>query len=144
MAEGPRFAGYCPVKVDPKGRLVIPVKFRPQLGGKVIFQAANVNCLYIYPAATWEAAYAALAQRAEESEMDMQRLEQFMRFSESDNDVDGGGRVLVPQNLREDMGLTGDLILAGSNNKLELWQKNDFKAYTGQLRGHLAPAVSKP
>jgi MraZ protein len=111
--------------IDDKGRLTLPAKFRPDLGQSVVVTRGVDKCLFIFTLEEFQR----IADRVGELPMTQAEGREFSRhfFSgASDVEVDKQGRILIPQNLREYAGLDGDVIVAGVNKRIEVW---DAKAW---------------
>ena len=116
------FMGEYTHTIDPKGRLIIPSKFRELLGEEFVITKGLDGCLCIYPQKEWEAFEEKLATLPYTD----QRARTFSRFFVSGATVvelDKQGRILVPGPLREFAHLEKDVVLAGNVGRIEVWSK---------------------
>ena len=116
--------GSYPAKIDEKSRLKIPAKFRrdlPDTEENTFFVTSDDGrCAQIYPIPVWER----VAQKFQEPpRMDPAKvkLQKFTSYYGALTQMDPQGRILIPQALREDANITGDVIVIGKNDHLEVW-----------------------
>jgi MraZ protein len=116
--------GSYPAKIDEKARLKIPAKFRrdlPDTEENTYFVTSDDGrCAQIYPIPVWER----VAQKFQEPpRMDPAKvkLQKFTSYYGALTQMDPQGRILIPQALREDANITGDVIVIGKNDHLEIW-----------------------
>jgi len=116
--------GSYPAKIDEKSRLKIPAKFRrdlPDTEENTYFVTSDDGrCAQIYPIPVWER----VAQKFQEPpRMDPAKvkLQKFTSYYGALTQMDPQGRILIPQALREDANITGDVIVIGKNDHLEIW-----------------------
>lgn len=106
--------------IDNKGRLTIPAKFREDLDTGLVVTRGLDRCLAIYPMPEWEQ----LASQVSGLPVTDRRARAFRRLvfaNASDVDLDKQGRILIPPRLREYANLNGDVVIAGLNTYIELW-----------------------
>ena len=122
------FMGEYNHTIDPKGRVIIPAKFREELGERfTIAKGMNDGCLFLYPAGEWQK----LAEEFKKAPLIHPLMRKFVRefFSGSDGtEMDKQGRALVPQNLREYAGIEKDCVVIGAMTRVELWSKERWDA----------------
>ena len=121
------FMGEYSHSIDAKGRLIMPAKFREQLGDEFIVTKSPDKCLYIYSNDDWKAFEEKLATLP----ITNKETRQFVRFflaGAADCEVDKQGRFLLPAVLREYAGLDKEVILAGASKKIESWNKDRYLA----------------
>jgi len=114
------FLGEFSHTIDDKGRLTLPAKFRSDLGQGVVVTRGIDKCLFIFTLDEFQR----IADKVGELPMTQADGREFSRhfFSgASDIEVDKQGRVLIPQNLRDYAGLDGEVIVAGVNKRIEVW-----------------------
>ena len=105
------FMGEYNHTVDAKGRLIVPSKFREQLGDEFVITKGLDNCLFVYDNSEWAA------------------LEEKLRFllgSAATCEVDKQGRILLPSVLREFAGIGKDAVLVGVGSRIEIWNKDKW------------------
>lgn len=116
------FMGEYNHTIDPKSRVIIPAKFREDLGNQFVLTKGLDGCLYGYPLEEWEAVGRRF-QETMKANKDARKFSRFLFSSASACDIDKQGRVLVPSNLREYAGLTRDVVVAGNLSHIEIWDR---------------------
>lgn len=113
------------VTIDAKGRLIIPSKFREQLGEEFVLTKGLDGCLSIYPNDEW----AAFEEKLRALPLTNKNARTFSRFfvaGATSCELDKQGRILVPATLREFAGLEKDVVLTGNINRIEIWSKEKW------------------
>jgi len=112
--------------LDDRGRVAVPVRFRPRLAQGATLARWLDGCLAIFPSDTWEE----LAARIQGLPTTNAAARQFGRFME----LDRQGRLLVPSYLREYAGLTvSEVVVVGALNRLEIWAPTRWSPYRSQI-----------
>ena len=116
------------INMDAKGRLAMPARQREPLhacceGKMVATIDTRSTCLVIYPLPEWERIEQDI-QALPALKPAVKRFQRLMLGYASDMELDGNGRVLLPQSLREYARLEKKLVLVGLGNKLELWSED--------------------
>ena len=106
------FMGEYSHTIDTKGRLIIPSKFREELGDEFVLTKGLDGCLSIYPMEQWKI----FEKKLEALPLTNKNARKFSRFFVA-------GRILVPATLREFAGLEKDVVLTGNLNRIEVWSK---------------------
>ena len=121
------FLGQAVHTIDDKNRLAIPARFRTELATGFYLTKGVDRCLYILTPDGWNQ----LAERIRalpSMQADARRLQRHF-FSGADHVVpDKLGRVIIPPSLREYAGLKGEVVVAGVNSRIELWDKAAWDA----------------
>ncbi len=116
--------GSCPAKIDDKFRLKIPAKFRrdlPETEDDIYFVTSDDGkCAQIYPIPVWEQ-IAQKLQTAPRMVPAKLKLLKFTSYYGMLSQMDPQGRILIPQTLREDAQISGDVIVMAKNDHLEVW-----------------------
>ena len=107
--------------LDPKGRMIVPSKFREELGERFILTMGLDGCLFAYPQTEWERFVEGLRKLPGTKEA--RQLQRHFMARAAEADVDKQGRFLIPAKLRELAGLTKDVVLVGAISKVEIWSK---------------------
>ncbi|MDR2514485.1 MAG: cell division/cell wall cluster transcriptional repressor MraZ [Christensenellaceae bacterium] len=119
------FAGSYHYSIDPKGRVIIPAKYRERLGEKVAIQRGAGPWLEVQPLGEWYnwlEGYSRLDEYSGDQAM-RAKLRRKVQGSQIDNLVDKQGRLLIPQEMREHAHLEREIVIAGSINVIEIWDK---------------------
>ncbi|MES2023300.1 MAG: division/cell wall cluster transcriptional repressor MraZ [Patescibacteria group bacterium] len=118
--------------IDEKNRMSLPVKFRKELGKKVIITPGLDNCLFIFTVKEWEK----VSKRLSDSDSDLSFLKadkrsfnRFMFGRATDVEIDSIGRVLVPEFLKERIGLKGKAAIIGVQDRVEVWNDEAWAKY---------------
>ncbi len=124
------FIGTNDHSLDPKGRVILPRKFRDELGQDMVFTKGmgTERCLYVFPVAEFEA----FANKLRNLPLTGGRNRDFIRVfvaNASQETADSQGRVVIPQALREYANLTKDVVVVGQLNRIELWDKAEWERY---------------
>lgn len=125
------FLGTHAPRLDDKGRLVLPAKFREGLAGGVVLTKGQDRSVVVWPAAE----FASYAERLNEASRSDARVRAYLRllFSGASDEVpDRQGRISVPQGLRDYAGLNRDVMVVGNGNTCEIW---DSEAWTQYVAG---------
>lgn len=139
------FIGEYTHKLDTKGRLLIPKKFRGDLEDGAVVTRGLDNCLFLYTKEEWEKLAEKLASLPF-SKSDSRAFTRLMLAGAMDVDIDSKGRIIVPDYLREFGGLEKETVIAGLYNRLELWDKDrweEYKEKTENNSGEIAEQMSE-
>ncbi len=123
----PMFMGEFSHTVDTKGRLIIPAKFREQLGSEFIVTKGLDGCLFAFPQSEW----VSFEEKLRALPLTQKGARQFTRFfvaGATPCELDKQGRILLPATLREFACLDKDVVLAGMLNRVEIWSKEKWTA----------------
>jgi len=121
------FLGEFEYKIDEKGRVPIPPKFRRELKEGVVLMPGVENCINIYPLAEWRKVAATLTTGSV-TRSKSRSLNRAIFATAFSLNVDGQGRIALPIPLREYAGIEDEAVVAGVNNYLELWNKEQWEA----------------
>ena len=120
------FMGEYNHTVDSKGRLIVPSKFREQLGDEFVVTKGLDNCLFVYENSEW----AKLEEKLRTLPLTNTAARKFSRFllaGATTCEVDKQGRVLIPSVLREFAGLNKEVVLVGVLNRIEIWSRERWQ-----------------
>ncbi|MDF2524015.1 MAG: cell division/cell wall cluster transcriptional repressor MraZ [Clostridiales bacterium] len=124
------FYGEYQHTVDPKGRAIIPSKFREGLGEKFIITKGLDNCLFAYSSDEWSNLEAKL-KTLPFTDKDVRAFVRFFFAGAAECEVDKQGRILIPQNLRDYAALEKDIYVIGVSTRVEIWDKSKWESYSG-------------
>lgn len=122
------FIGEYAHAVDSKNRIIIPSKFRDELGERFILTKGLDGCLYAYPMDEWSA----LEEKLKKLPITSKDARAFVRFffsGANDSEIDKQGRVLIPSNLIEYACIKKDIVSIGVSNRIEIWSKEKWEDY---------------
>ncbi|MFN2519608.1 MAG: division/cell wall cluster transcriptional repressor MraZ [Candidatus Limnocylindria bacterium] len=131
------FAGEFAHSLDDKGRLAIPVKFRPRFREGAVVTPWPVDCLAIFPANEWGTINAAIAQRPR-TDPAVARFQRFFVARAHEAEPDGQGRIVIPQHLRAYAGLGGDAVVVGVSRNLEIWEPGRWRSHLADVERRIA------
>lgn len=121
------FVGEHYNRIDEKGRLTVPVKFRFELGEEFVLTRGFDGCLTLYPQEPWNK-FADKLLHLPTTNKEGRKLTRFFVAGACICTLDKQGRILVPENLRNSAGLTKDVVLAGALDHIEIWSKEKWDA----------------
>ena len=116
------FYGEFDYKIDEKGRVPIPPKFRNLLKDGVVLTPGAERCITIYTVTAWKKLSSTLTN-SPLSRSKMRKLSRVLFATAFSTRIDPQGRIAIPAPLREHAQITDDVIVAGSNTYLEIWDK---------------------
>jgi MraZ protein len=125
------FLGTHTPRLDDKGRLFLPAKFRDELAGGVVITRGQERCLYVFTRPD----FAAKAEELQSASLTSRNARNYSRMffsSASDEVPDKQGRVTVPAALRQYAGLERDCVVIGANTRLEIWDAAAWAAYEAE------------
>ena len=117
------FTGEYNHTVDMKGRLIVPAKFREQLGDEFVVTKGLDGCLFVYTLDEWHKIEEKFRNITTTSK-DARKFARFFFSGAASCEVDKQGRILLPQTLREYADLQKDVVLAGVLSRVEIWSKD--------------------
>ncbi len=115
-------------KLDDKGRIILPAKFRDELSAGVVVTRGQERCLYVFSKSEFESVHEKIRQAPVTSEEARKYLRLFLSGA-ADDTPDKQGRVLVPQLLRDYAGLTKELVIIGVGSRAEIWDAGSWQEY---------------
>ena len=115
-------------KLDEKGRLILPAKFRDELGDGVVITRGQERCLYVFSSKEFSSVHEKIRQAPVTNEEARRYLRVFLSGA-SDETPDKQGRVLLPQLLREYANLSKELVIIGVGARAEIWDSKTWNDY---------------
>ena len=122
------FIGEYSLTVDDKGRLSIPVKFRGSLSRGAVVTRGLDSSLFLYTEKEWQNLAVKLAALPV-SKANTRAFSRLMLAGAMDVEMDKGGRIIVPDYLREFAGIRKKVVIAGLYNRLEIWDEEKWSKY---------------
>lgn len=122
------FLGTHFPKLDEKGRVILPAKFREELAAGLVLTKGQDRCLVLWPRAEFEA-YATALRASAQANAKVRALTRVFFSSAFDDNMDRQGRLTIPPVLREYAGLDRDLAVVGADNRIELWDAGAWASY---------------
>ncbi len=112
-------------QIDAKNRVIVPAKFRDELGMQCVLTRGLDECLVLYPMSTWQEQQKQLATLPRSDA----RVRAFLRYTYAnarDGEVDKQGRILFPSDLREFAHIEKELVTIGMIDRIEVWSKDVY------------------
>ena len=114
------FTGTYQNSIDSKNRLIIPSKYRDQLGGHCMLTRGFDRCLYIYAMEDYEVLVEKI-KKLPQSDRDVRKFIREFFSNTEECHLDSQGRILIPQHLRDYAGISKNLVTKGAMDKIEIW-----------------------
>ena len=127
----PLLLGTYTPKIDAKGRMALPAKFRSQLGQGLGMARGQERCVYLLPFDEFRR----IASQLQRVSVGNKAAREYLRVFLSgavDQQPDKQGRVLVPQMLRDYANLGSDVVVIGVGTRAELWNKDTWESYLAE------------
>ncbi len=122
------FFGEYTYKVDEKGRVPLPPRFRRQMkDGLILTKGMGEKYITVYPVAEWKRLSDSLAAKVV-TPANLRRLNRAIHGSAFGASLDGQGRIMLPFSLREYAGIGDEAIVIGANNCVELWCEGEWQS----------------
>jgi MraZ protein len=122
------FLGTHTPKLDEKGRLILPAKFREPLSTGLVMTKGQERCVVVWPTDQFDVYAESLRTRSQNNE----KVRAYTRvfFSSAFDDVaDKQGRITIPAPLREWAGLDRELVVVGADTRIEIWDAIAWSQY---------------
>ena len=119
------FMGEYNHTIDAKGRMIVPSKFREQLGNEFVVTKGLDGCLFVYPNEEWHN----IEEKFRTVPLTTKDARKFSRFffaGAATCELDKQGRILIPPVLREFADLQKDVVSVGVLNRIEIWSKDNW------------------
>jgi len=114
--------------IDQKGRVIVPSKFREELGEKFVVTRGLDQCLFCYPLHEWKI----LEEKLKKLPLTKKDARAFTRFFFSgavECEIDKQGRINIPLTLRKYAGLEKECAIIGVSNRIEIWANDKWEEY---------------
>ncbi|EIK87377.1 MULTISPECIES: division/cell wall cluster transcriptional repressor MraZ [Gardnerella] len=118
---------YTP-KIDDKGRVALPAKFRAQLGSGFVMARGQERCVYVLPMTEFQR----MTTQIQRTSMSNKSARDYLRVFLSgavDEEPDKQGRIVVPTMLRDYASLGNEIVVIGVGTRAEIWNKSAWEAY---------------
>ena len=120
------FSGTSNQTIDSKGRIILPAKFREELGDTVYVTSGFENCVQILSVEQFDRLREQIRQLPADKALSLQYI---LISPATEATLSSQGRVMIAQKLREDAGLEKDIVVVGMDTRIEVWDKDTFEAF---------------
>ena len=120
------FLGEFEKRIDAKGRVPLPPKFREEFKEGGVISYGFDKCLIVYPTNEW-IKHAETLSKLPEMRSKGRRLSRFIFSGAFPFELDGQSRIALPQVLRQYAGIRDTVIIAGVHDSLEIWSKGSWE-----------------
>jgi MraZ protein len=138
------FLGEYQYRIDEKNRIPLPPRFRAQLKEGVVLAPGVEKCITAYPSSEWKKMAAALTAGSV-TPSKLRQLNRSLFATAFSISLDGQGRISLPAPLREYADIADEVVVAGANTYLELWNKvlwEEEKAASQKQAWHIIESLS--
>lgn len=125
------FLGTHTPRLDDKGRIFLPAKFRDRLSTGLVMTRGQERCLYVFAMGEFER-IATSMQSTPTTSRAVRDYQRVFLSGASDEIPDKQGRVTIPSTLREYAGLSHDCTVIGAGSRLEIWDSVAWTTYLEQ------------
>ncbi|NPV52914.1 MAG: division/cell wall cluster transcriptional repressor MraZ [Firmicutes bacterium] len=115
--------------IDAKGRLIMPAKFREELGERFIATKGLDTCLFVFPLSEWENQEREL-RNLPLARSDARAYSRLFFSSAAECEFDRQGRIMIPAHLREYAKLEKDVVIIGVSARIEIWNEPIWREYS--------------
>jgi MraZ protein len=136
---GAVFLGTHTPRLDEKGRLILPAKYRDELAEGVVITKGQERCLYVWPLAEFTRVTEAM-RAAPVTGKGLRDYSRVLFASASDEVPDKQGRITLPPALRSYAGLERDCVVIGANTRMEIWDAAAWETYLASQEGAFSDA----
>ena len=131
------FLGTHEQKLDEKGRLILPAKFREELATGLVITKGQERCLYVFP----QNEFLTITETLRQAPVTQKAARDYSRvmFAGAHDEIpDRQGRVTIPQSLREYASLEKECVVIGANTRVEIWDSKAWNSYLADREKNFA------
>ena len=136
------FLGTHTPRLDDKGRLFLPAKYREELSAGLVLTKGQERCLYVFP----DTEFARITEALRAAPVTAKAVRDYSRVffaSASDGIPDKQGRITIPPGLRDYAGLQRDCVVIGANTRLEIWDAQAWETYLAAQEDSFSEAAEE-
>lgn len=123
------FMGEFNCKIDSKGRITLPSKFREQLDGTTFVITRGLdNCIDLFPINRWNEKMKML-ENIKTTDKNQRIYARFIVSAATELECDSQGRINIPISLKTYSKIEKNVVVAGSNDKIEIWSKDVWDTF---------------
>jgi MraZ protein len=131
------FLGTYAPKLDDKGRVILPAKFREELSTGIVMTRGQERCLYVFTTREFDVVHQKIRQAPITSKEGRDFLRVFLSGASAET-PDKQNRVTIPANLRAYAGLDRDLTVIGVGDRVEIWDTAVWESYLTEQESSFA------
>ncbi|MEN2737336.1 division/cell wall cluster transcriptional repressor MraZ [Microbacterium sp. X-17] len=131
------FLGTYAPKLDDKGRIILPAKFRDELASGLVLTRGQEHCVYVFSQREFESLHEKIRQAPVTSKQARDYLRVFLSGASAEV-PDKQNRVTVPTSLRSYAGLDRDLVVIGAGSRAEIWDAEAWETYLAEQEAAFA------
>jgi MraZ protein len=137
VGVGPMFLGTYAPKLDEKGRIILPAKFRDELASGLVLTRGQEHCVYVFSQREFESLHEKIRQAPVTSKQARDYLRVFLSGASAEV-PDKQNRVTIPTPLRTYAGLDRDLVVIGAGSRAEIWDAEAWETYLAEQEAAFA------
>ena len=137
VGVGPMFLGTYAPKLDEKGRIILPAKFRDELASGLVLTRGQEHCVYVFSQREFESLHEKIRQAPVTSKQARDYLRVFLSGASAEV-PDKQNRVTIPTPLRSYAGLDRDLVVIGAGSRAEIWDADAWETYLAEQEAAFA------
>ena len=137
------FLGTYSPRLDTKGRIILPAKFREELSAGLVLTRGQERCLYVFSAEEFERIH----EQMRSAPLSSRQARDYMRVflsGASDEVPDKQGRVTIPAALREYARLDRELVVIGAGSRAEIWDAQARDEYLARTEAEFEQLDEEP
>jgi MraZ protein len=131
------FLGTYAPKLDDKGRIILPAKFRDELASGLVLTRGQEHCVYVFSQREFELLHEKIRQAPVTSKQARDYLRVFLSGASAEV-PDKQNRVTIPTPLRSYAGLDRDLVVIGAGSRAEIWDAEAWETYLAEQEAAFA------
>ncbi|GAA4146465.1 division/cell wall cluster transcriptional repressor MraZ [Leifsonia shinshuensis] len=131
------FLGTYAPKLDEKGRIILPAKFRDELASGLVLTRGQEHCVYVFSQREFESLHEKIRQAPVTSKQARDYLRVFLSGASAEV-PDKQNRVTIPTPLRSYAGLDRDLVVIGAGSRAEIWDAEAWETYLAEQEAAFA------
>jgi len=136
------FLGTYEPRLDEKGRLILPAKFRDELSAGLVLTRGQEHCVYVFPMGEFQH----LAEQLRAAPVSSKQSRDYLRLflsGATDEVPDKQGRVTIPPALRQWASLQRDVVVIGAGSRVEIWDAEAWRTYLSEQEESFAATAEE-
>jgi MraZ protein len=135
--------GLFEQRLDDKNRVTIPAKLRERFEDGVVLTRGFDGCLQLFDVSAWETFCTQQLYRADVMDGEGRQLRRMFENFALRGELDAQGRIGIPAHLMELAALDRDVFVAGSGDKLEIWDREAYRRYMAKMEGRVESVAER-